>query len=53
MAHEIIYEELYLGVSKQESKCEYLRIVDDFYKKGAQAIILGDADIALLIQLPL
>ncbi len=50
VVHEIIYEELCLGVIKQEFKGGYLRIVDDLYNKGAQAIILGCTEIALLIQ---
>ena len=47
--HQIIYTELCLGVIKDDSRAEYLQIIDDLYRRGAQAVILGCTEIALLI----
>ncbi len=47
--HEIIYGELCLGRVWQESKAEFLRIIDNLEKKGAEAVILGCTEIALLV----
>jgi len=48
--HSIIYNELVLGIIKQESKETYLRIINSLVKKGAQGIILGCTEIPLLIK---
>lgn len=48
--NRIIYEELCLGVISEQSKCEYLRIVDDLARSGAQAVILGCTEIGMLIK---
>jgi len=48
--HKIIYEELCLGIVKDESRNEYLRIMDDLEQKGAQGIILGCTEICMLIK---
>jgi len=48
--HDVIYQELCLGQIKQESKSVYLTIIDELYSQGAQAIILGCTEIALLIK---
>jgi aspartate racemase len=50
IVHQVIYEELCLGICKQESKREYLRIIEQLAKGGAQAVILGCTEIAMLIQ---
>jgi len=47
--HTIIYDELCLGKIKVESKHTYLSIVDSLTEQGAQAVILGCTEIALLI----
>lgn len=47
--HHIIYNELCLGQINKDSKQQYLDIVDGLSKKGAQAVILGCTEIALLI----
>jgi len=47
--HQIIYTELCLGTISDDSRDEYLQIVDDLAKRGAQAVILGCTEIALLI----
>ena len=50
LVHSIIYEELCLGEVKDASRQTYLRIIDDLQAQGAQAIILGCTEIAMLIQ---
>jgi len=50
IVHDIIYDELCLGEIKDDSRDKYLGIVDKLYSQGAQAIILGCTEIALLIQ---
>ncbi|WP_419766481.1 MAG: aspartate/glutamate racemase family protein [Arcobacter sp.] len=47
--HKIIYEELCLGLVKEESKKEYLRIIDKLVKSGVEGIILGCTEICMLI----
>ncbi len=49
VVHDIIYGELCLGEFKPSSKASYLQIVEDLFSRGAQAIILGCTEIALLI----
>ena len=46
----MIYQELCLGKIEQSSKREYLRIIDDLSKQGAQAVILGCTEIGLLVE---
>lgn len=48
--HRVIYDELCNGVIKEESKAEYLTIIDNLTQQGAEAIILGCTEIALLVQ---
>lgn len=48
--HDIIYSELCLGKIVESSKREYLNIIQDLHDKGAQAVILGCTEIALLVQ---
>ncbi|HDM8039253.1 TPA: aspartate/glutamate racemase family protein [Vibrio fluvialis] len=48
--HRVIYEELCLGTIRPESRAQYVEIVEDFHRRGAQAVILGCTEIALLIQ---
>ncbi|ETI58335.1 aspartate/glutamate racemase family protein [Marinomonas profundimaris] len=50
IVHDIIYNELCLGVINDESKHHYRNIIDKLHKKGAQAVILGCTEIALLIK---
>lgn len=50
LVHSIIYEELCLGEVRETSRQIYQRIIDDLQAQGAQAIILGCTEIAMLIQ---
>jgi aspartate racemase len=47
--HRIIYEELCVGVIKDESRREYRRIMEWLTTEGAEAIILGCTEISLLV----
>ena len=49
IVHRIIYEELVLGKIEPASKAEYLRIIADLAKAGAEGIILGCTEIGLLV----
>lgn len=50
LVHQIIYDELCLGEVKAASRQTYLRIIRDLQAQGAQAIILGCTEIAMLVQ---
>ena len=47
--HDVIYDELCLGVINPQSRNLYLQIIESLYQQGAEAIILGCTEIALLI----
>ncbi|MGY0194952.1 aspartate/glutamate racemase family protein [Leptothrix sp. BB-4] len=49
IVHRVIYEELCLGIVKDESRADYLRIMNSLAADGAQAIILGCTEISLLV----
>lgn len=49
IVHDIIYEELCLGIINEESKKSYLQIINSLSQQGAEAIILGCTEITLLI----
>lgn len=47
--HRIIFEELCLGILRPESRLAYRHIMDKLVARGAQAIILGCTEIAMLV----
>ncbi|MFE5322215.1 aspartate/glutamate racemase family protein [Paenibacillus sp. NPDC056579] len=49
VVHDIIYQELCLGIINEESKQMYLKIINDLIQQGAEAVILGCTEITLLI----
>ncbi|ABV86268.1 aspartate/glutamate racemase family protein [Shewanella pealeana] len=49
LVHQVIYEELCQGVVNSTSKQQYLDIVNALHAQGAQAVILGCTEIALLV----
>lgn len=49
IVNSVIYNELCLGVISENSKVEYLRIIDKLSQRGAQGIILGCTEIGLLL----
>jgi aspartate racemase len=50
LVHQVIYDELCLGDIRSSSRANYLRVIADLHQQGAQAIILGCTEIALLVQ---
>ncbi|MCG9690225.1 aspartate/glutamate racemase family protein [Vibrio sp. Isolate22] len=48
--HDIIYQELCRGEIKEESRAIYNQIIEKLSLQGAEAVILGCTEIALLIQ---
>jgi len=50
IVHNTIYDELCLGRISKNSKAEYLRIITELAQAGAEAVILGCTEIALLVQ---
>lgn len=50
IVHEVIYSELCLGKINNDSREKYLEIISNLYSQGAEAIILGCTEIALLVQ---
>jgi aspartate racemase len=50
IVHDIIYDELVLGQVKDSSRAEYLRIIDDLQRRGAEGVIEGCTEIVMLVQ---
>ncbi|MGR5175705.1 aspartate/glutamate racemase family protein [Vibrio parahaemolyticus] len=50
LVHDVIYKELVNGVVEGGSREAYLAIIDDLVGNGAQAVILGCTEIAMLVQ---
>jgi aspartate racemase len=48
--HNIIYSELCLGKVKEHSRRQYLQIIDALRQRGAEAVVLGCTEIALLVR---
>ncbi|MGW2602514.1 aspartate/glutamate racemase family protein [Streptomyces klenkii] len=49
LVHEVIYEELCLGIVRDESRTAYQKVINDLVAAGAEGIILGCTEIELLI----
>ncbi|WMN86165.1 aspartate/glutamate racemase family protein [Vibrio parahaemolyticus] len=50
VVHDIIYQELCLGEIKSKSRDSYVKIIANLHEQGAQAVILGCTEIALLVK---
>lgn len=50
IVHDVIYTELCQGVINPQSKVQYFNIIQKLADEGAQAVILGCTEIALLVQ---
>lgn len=50
VVHDIIYNELILGIITEESKKQYVEIIGRLVEAGAEGIILGCTEIPLLIK---
>lgn len=49
LVNRVIYDELCLGVLSEQSRREYLAVIDGLAARGAQGVILGCTEIGLLI----
>jgi aspartate racemase len=50
IVHRVIYDELVLGIVRDESRLEFLRIIQELHDNGAQGIIEGCTEIVMLVQ---
>ncbi len=50
IVHDVIYRELCMGILNQDSKDQYLRIIDELGENGAEAVILGCTEIGMLVK---
>jgi aspartate racemase len=50
LIHRIIYEELCLGIIREESRNQYAQVIQELARAGAQGIILGCTEIELLVK---
>lgn len=48
--HKVIYDELCKGIISEESKNEYIKIINNLVSNGAEGIVLGCTEIPLLIK---
>ncbi|MFE0922713.1 aspartate/glutamate racemase family protein [Streptomyces nigra] len=49
LVHRVIYEELCLGVVRDDSRAAYQEVIKDLVARGAEGVILGCTEIELLI----
>lgn len=47
--HRVIYDELVVGKIRTQSKAQYVSIIDDMVRQGAEGVILGCTEIGLLV----
>ncbi|MEV6209896.1 aspartate/glutamate racemase family protein [Kitasatospora sp. NPDC051914] len=47
--HRVIYEELCLGVVREESRAAYREVIADLVARGAEGVVLGCTEIELLV----
>ena len=50
MIHDVIYNELCLGTINNQSRQHFISVINDLYQQGAEAVILGCTEIALLVE---
>lgn len=50
IVHQIIYEELILGIIKDDSRNKYIKVINKLKDSGAEGVILGCTEIPLLIK---
>ncbi|MFI8461967.1 aspartate/glutamate racemase family protein [Kitasatospora sp. NPDC085464] len=50
LVHRVIYEELCVGVVREESRAAYRRVIGDLVAAGAEGIVLGCTEIELLVR---
>lgn len=49
LVNRVIFDELCLGVVKPDSKAEYLRVINEMQRSGAEAILLGCTELGLIV----
>jgi aspartate racemase len=49
LVHEVIYDELCLGIVKEDSRRAYRRVIGELVARGAEGVLLGCTEIDLLI----
>ena len=49
LVNRVIFEELCLGIVKEESRAEYLRVITALQQRGAQGILLGCTELGLIV----
>ena len=49
LVHDVIYDELVLGVVREESRAAYVEVVERLVSQGAEGVVLGCTEIELLI----
>ena len=47
--NRVVFEELARGMLRDESRREFLRIIDDLVERGAEGVVLGCTEIPLLV----
>ncbi|MBV6700663.1 aspartate/glutamate racemase family protein [Kitasatospora aureofaciens] len=50
LVHRVIYEELCVGVVREESRAAYRRVIEELVAAGAEGIVLGCTEIELLVR---
>lgn len=50
IVHDVIYHELCLGRIRDESRAAYLGVIERLAGRGAEAVVLGCTEIAMLVQ---
>ena len=48
--NDIIFDELCVGIIKEESRKAFTRIMDELHARGAQGIVLGCTELGLVIR---
>jgi aspartate racemase len=49
LVNRVIFEELCLGIVKEDSRAEYLRVIAALQQRGAQGILLGCTELGLIV----
>jgi len=49
LVNSVIFDELCLGIVKDDSRAAYLRVIADFQQRGAQGILLGCTELGLIV----
>ena len=49
IVHRVIYDELVLGRTLEPSRAAFRRVIEDLVARGAEGVILGCTEIALLV----